>query len=346
MQNIVDKGIAEGSVTLDEVYAYIEHYSLSEEDAENIFNELTENKVMITDTDDLDSGSESEEWGQVGAYESALKAYMDEAKRISILPREEQLRLFEIYKTGSPAESKEARKKIIECNIPFVISIAKKYRNRGLSFEDLIQEGNIGLMKGVEKFDPERNVAFTTYATFWIRQKITRAIIETSGNIRIPVGAHVEIEKVRILCKQISENERRTPSIDEISEILDMPIDKIKDYVKYINDDNIVSLDMPIGENKDTSLVDIIADPDIETPDAFAESRNLELVFQEILKNFSPKEQTVVKLRFGLGGGEPMTLEQIGKILNITRERVRQIESKALRKLKNPKYVRLYGGIR
>lgn len=343
MADILSLGKEKGFLTFDELYEYIENNNLSDEEADALFASVNENGISMQNEEYDDS--ENQSWDSSSTYDSALQVYMNETRKIPILPREQQLRLFEIYRKGGP-ESIKARKKLIECNLPLVISIAKKYRGRGLPFEDLIQEGNIGLMKAIEKYDVNQNAALTTYATFWIRQKITRAIAESSSVIKVPIGAHVEIEKMKQICNEIVEAEGRVPSVEEVAQILGINVNKARDYANYINNVNIISLNAPMGESDDTSLSEVIADPDTIVPSELIGNEDLPKLFDEILSNFSPKEKTVIQLRFGLTGKHAMTLEEIGINLNITRERVRQIESKALRKLRSPKYARLLADFR
>ena len=330
--------------SLDELYEYIEKNNLSDEEAEALFESMgdkfedfSESDYDETDQQDWDDPS--------GPYDSAVKVYMNETRRIPILPKDQQIKLFETYKSGDK-NAASARKKIIECNLPLVISIAKKYRNRGLPFEDLIQEGNLGLMRAIEKFDVNNGAAFTTYATYWINQKILRALAETSTTIHIPVSAYVDIKKMRQLYIDISDKENRTPSVKELAQKLKIPEAKARDYATYLNENNYLSLNAPMSENDDTTLSEVIADEEAVSPGEDIGNDELLGVFAEILKNFSEKEQTVIKLRFGLTGDPPMTLEEVGNNLNVTRERVRQIESKALRKLRSPKYARLLADFR
>lgn len=258
-----------------------------------------------------------------------VKLYLKEIGKVPLLSPEEEIILAKRIEKGD----KEARKKLAESNLRLVVSIAKRYRNRGMLFLDLIQEGNLGLLKAVEKFDYRKGYKFSTYATWWIRQAITRGLSEQSRTIRIPVHMVETINKVERRTRKLTQEMGRKPTPEEIGEEVGLSSDEIR-YVQKIAQDP-VALETPVGEEKETFLKDLIPD-EKKTPEELASNAALKAQLQEFLKELKPREAKVLTLRFGLEDGRNRTLEEVGKEFGVTRERIRQIEAKALRKLRQP----------
>ena len=264
------------------------------------------------------------------AIDDPVRMYLKEIGKIPLLSPERETYLAEQIAVGN----EEAKNELIEANLRLVVSIAKRHVGKGMYFLDLIQEGNLGLIKAVEKFDHSKGYKFSTYATWWIRQAITRAIADQARTIRIPVHMVETIHKVSRTARQLLQEFGREPTTDEIAESLGMTADKVREIMKIAQDP--VSLETPIGEEEDSHLGDFVEDNDSPAPSDSASYSLLREQLCNILHTLTPREEQVIKLRFGLEDGRPRTLEEVGKKFEITRERIRQIEAKALRKLRHP----------
>ena len=262
-----------------------------------------------------------------------VRMYLKEIGKVPLLTAEEEIELAQKMEEGGP-EGEAAKKKLAEANLRLVVSIAKRYVGRGMLFLDLIQEGNLGLIKAVEKFDYRKGYKFSTYATWWIRQAITRAIADQARTIRIPVHMVETINKLIRVSRQLLQELGREPTPEEISEEMGMPVDRVREILKISQEP--VSLETPIGEEEDSHLGDFIQDDNVPVPAEAASFTLLREQLVEVLGTLTEREQKVLRLRFGLDDGRARTLEEVGKEFNVTRERIRQIEAKALRKLRHP----------
>ncbi|MDK2868753.1 MAG: polymerase primary sigma factor [Clostridiales bacterium] len=308
------------------------------EDLENIDEDIDDIDDDIDSASDDDSSSEDEE-EEVTIdlslpkginIDDPVRMYLKEIGEVALLSGEEEVELAKRMADGD----EDAKKKLCEANLRLVVSIAKKYVGRGMLFLDLIQEGNLGLIKAVEKFDWTKGFKFSTYATWWIRQAITRAIADQARTIRIPVHMVETINKLIRVQRQLLQELGREPLPEEIAKEMDMPVEKVREILKIAQEP--VSLETPIGEEEDSHLGDFIPDNDAPAPADAAAFSMLKEQLMEVLETLTPREQKVLKLRFGLEDGRARTLEEVGKEFDVTRERIRQIEAKALRKLKHP----------
>ena len=263
-------------------------------------------------------------------YDNSVKMYMKEINKIQRLSLEEEQYLTIAASKGDV----HAKERIIEANLRLVVSIAKKYIGRGLSFLDLIQEGNLGLIKAVDKFNPELGYKFSTYATYWIKQSISRSIAEKARNIYLPAHIYMEITKIKKEEDAFVKEKHRKPSVKELSDKLDISEKKIKEIYHYISD--TTSLDTPVGDEEDTTIGSFIEDSNMVTPEANADNIALNEALNQVLNTLKEQEAEIIRLRFGFEDGKGKTLEEVGEIYGVTRERIRQIEAKALRKLRNP----------
>ncbi len=264
-----------------------------------------------------------------------VKVYLHDIGRVPLLTPEEEADLAQRISLGDM----EAKRRLNEANLRLVVSIAKRYVGRNLLFLDLIQEGNLGLIKAVDKFDSTKGYKFSTYATWWIRQAITRAIADQARTIRIPVHMVETINRLSKVEKSLTQELGRQPQVEEIADALQMPLERVREIMKVAQDP--VSLESPVGEEEDSHLGDFIADDDVPSPSDVAAQTMLKGELNEVLKTLSDREARVLRLRFGLDDGRTRTLEEVGKEFNVTRERIRQIEAKALRKLRHPSRIKL-----
>ena len=264
------------------------------------------------------------------ALDDPVKAYLKEIGQVPLLSAEEEQTLARAARAGDA----DARRRLSEANLRLVVSVAKRYAGRGLPFLDLIQEGNLGLMKAAEKFEPDRGFKFSTYATWWIRQSITRAIADQGRTIRIPVHLVEHINRVRKTAGELLRKNGREPTAEEIAVRLEMEPDRVRELLQLAQEP--VSLETPVGEEEDAHLEDFIQDVEAGIPVDEAGRQLLRRELMSVLKSLTPREERVITLRFGLDDGRPRTLEELGKEFNVTRERIRQIEAKALRKLRHP----------
>ena len=292
---------------------------LPELDEIDELEEVTEEEMMDTDAM-VDSFS----------TDDPVRMYLKEIGKVALLTPEEEIDLATRMAEGD----EDAKRRMAEANLRLVVSIAKRYVGRGMLFLDLIQEGNLGLIKAVDKFDYTKGYKFSTYATWWIRQAITRAIADQARTIRIPVHMVETINKVIRVSRQLLQELGHDPSAEEIAEEMGMPVDKVRDILKIAQEP--VSLETPIGEEEDSHLADFIPDEDASEPAEAASFTLLKEQLMEVLSTLTPREEKVLRLRFGLEDGRTRTLEEVGKEFNVTRERIRQIEAKALRKLRHP----------
>ena len=285
-------------------------------------------EIPYDENKDDENGTPAAETGI--AIDDPVKVYLKDIGKVPLLTSEEEVDLAIRISNGDIA----ARQRLSEANLRLVVSIAKRYLGRGMQFLDLIQEGNLGLIKAVEKFDYTKGFKFSTYATWWIRQAITRAIADQARTIRIPVHMVETINKVKKVQSQLLHQNGHEPTPDEIADEIDMPVDKVREIMRVAQEP--VSLETPIGEEEDSHLGDFIPDNDAPAPADAASHTMLREQLADVLSTLTPREEKVLRLRFGLEDGRSRTLEEVGKEFNVTRERIRQIEAKALRKLRHP----------
>ena len=347
IRTLIDTGRRIGKLTSSEISDAMEENGnvLDVEAMEKLYEELESNGIEIVDdtlveVDDTvsgaDDGADDYEDGLTAdgiTIDDPVKVYLKEIGRVPLLTPDEETELALKIQAGGP-DGEKAKQRLSEANLRLVVSIAKRYVGRGMQFLDLIQEGNLGLIKAVEKFDHTKGFKFSTYATWWIRQAITRAIADQARTIRIPVHMVETINKVKKVSSQLLHEYGHDPSAEEIAERLEMPVDKVREIMRVAQEP--VSLETPIGEEEDSHLGDFIPDDDAPVPAEAASQTLLKEQLADVLKTLTPREEKVLRLRFGLEDGRPRTLEEVGKEFNVTRERIRQIEAKALRKLRHP----------
>ena len=339
IRGLIETGKANGKLTAQEINDALEQLDFDVEKVDKLYDTLESLNIDIVDDLDLSAldkkDDETEDEDALLSVEGIniddpVKVYLKEIGRVPLLTPEEEIELAERMAQGDPY----ARKRLSEANLRLVVSIAKRYVGRGMQFLDLIQEGNLGLIKAVEKFDHTKGFKFSTYATWWIRQAITRAIADQARTIRIPVHMVETINKVKKVSSQLLHKNGHDPTAEEIAEELDMPLDKVREIMRVAQEP--VSLETPIGEEEDSHLGDFIPDDDAPAPADAASHTLLREELEEVLSTLTPREKKVLELRFGLVDGRNRTLEEVGKEFNVTRERIRQIEAKALRKLRHP----------
>ena len=340
IRGLIESGKANGKLTTREINDALEQLDFDVEKVDKLYDTLESLNIDIVDdidiseidSKDFDNDKDDDALLSVDGIniDDPVKVYLKEIGRVPLLSPEEEIELAERMAQGDPY----AKKRLSEANLRLVVSIAKRYVGRGMQFLDLIQEGNLGLIKAVEKFDHTKGFKFSTYATWWIRQAITRAIADQARTIRIPVHMVETINKVKKVSSQLLHKNGHDPTAEEIAEELDMPIDKVREIMRVAQEP--VSLETPIGEEEDSHLGDFIEDSDAPAPADAASHTLLREQLEEVLSTLTPREKKVLELRFGLLDGRNRTLEEVGKEFDVTRERIRQIEAKALRKLRHP----------
>ena len=339
-ERLIALGKKQGFVTYEQLAEELKGLEVDSDSLDDLYNSLVNAGIEITTDDDNDEAGASEITEHTKAEDLTLskdikindpvRMYLKEIGRIPLLNSDEEFEYAERAVEGD----EEAKRILAESNLRLVVSIAKRYVGRGMLFLDLIQEGNIGLMKAVEKFDPTKGYKFSTYATWWIRQAITRAIADQARTIRVPVHMVETINKLARIQRQLTQELNREPTDDEIAEKLGMPVEKVREVYKISQDP--VALETPIGEEDDSHLGDFIKDDRTIGPEEYTTEEMLKEELASVLLTLTDREEKVLRLRFGLDDGQCRTLEEVGQIFGVTRERIRQIESKALRKLRHP----------
>ncbi|AHM56685.1 RNA polymerase sigma factor rpoD [Peptoclostridium acidaminophilum DSM 3953] len=354
INDLVKKGKKKGSLSYDEIIDVLGEFDIDKNRLESIYESLAQMGIEVIEEEKFEEEKfEDEEEEKIDEEETEtetelevnlndlsvpkgisiddpVRMYLKEIGKIPLLSAEEEISLAKKMEEGD----ENAKKRLVEANLRLVVSIAKRYVGRGMLFLDLIQEGNLGLIKAVEKFDYEKGFKFSTYATWWIRQAITRAIADQARTIRIPVHMVETINKLIRVSRQLLQKLGREPRPDEIAQEMEMPEEKIREILKIAQEP--VSLETPIGEEEDSHLGDFIPDDDAPAPAEAAAYSLLKEQLEDVLGSLNEREQKVLKLRFGLEDGRARTLEEVGKEFDVTRERIRQIEAKALRKLRHP----------
>ncbi|MDQ2087237.1 RNA polymerase sigma factor RpoD [Herbivorax sp. ANBcel31] len=334
---LIEKGKQKGMLTYKEIMDAFEEIEIGPEHIEKVYETLENMGVDVVGDieEELEEIQLTEEDLEITVPEGVsiddpVRMYLKEIGKVPLLSAEEEINLAQRMEEGDA----EAKRKLAEANLRLVVSIAKRYVGRGMLFLDLIQEGNLGLIKAVEKFDYGKGFKFSTYATWWIRQAITRAIADQARTIRIPVHMVETINKLIRVSRQLLQELGKEPQPEEIAREMNMPVDKVRDIMKISQEP--VSLETPIGEEEDSHLGDFIPDDDVPAPSDAAAFTLLKEQLINVLDTLTPREEKVLRLRFGLDDGRARTLEEVGREFNVTRERIRQIEAKALRKLRHP----------
>ena len=339
VKELLELGKQKGQLNNQDILDAIGEIDFDPEQLEKLYDNLEQQGIEIVEDmgdikiDDIDLGEgKDSDFVADGAVtvDDPVKVYLKEIGRVPLLSSEEEIDLAIRIANGDV----QAKQRLSEANLRLVVSIAKRYLGRGMQFLDLIQEGNLGLIKAVDKFDYTKGFKFSTYATWWIRQAITRAIADQARTIRIPVHMVETINKVKKVQSQLLHQNGHEPTPDEIADELDLPVDKVREIMRVAQEP--VSLETPIGEEEDSHLGDFIPDDGAPAPANAASHTMLREQLSDVLSTLTPREEKVLRLRFGLEDGRSRTLEEVGKEFNVTRERIRQIEAKALRKLRHP----------
>jgi len=338
-QSLLKFGKENGYVTYEKLAEELKGLEVDSDTLDDIYNLLVENNIEII-SDTADNSEDDEDPSSLVVEDLTLtkdikindpvRMYLKEIGRINLLTTDEEFEYARLAEQGD----EYAKKMLAESNLRLVVSIAKRYVGRGMLFLDLIQEGNIGLMKAVDKYDPDKGFKFSTYATWWIRQAITRAIADQARTIRVPVHMVETINKLARAQRQLTQELNREPTEEELAKKLGVTVDKVREVYKISQDP--VSLETPIGEEDDSHLGDFIKDERTMSPEEYATVEMLKEELTNVLLTLTDREEKVLRLRFGLDDGQCRTLEEVGQIFGVTRERIRQIEAKALRKLRHP----------
>ena len=338
-QKLLKIGEEKGQITYEQLAEELKGLDIDSDTLDDLYNTFMEHNIEIV-SEDEESDDEGPDGGLIDVEELSLakdikisdpvRMYLKEIGKVPLLSAEREIELAKRMEEGD----EDAKKELAEANLRLVVSIAKRYVGRGMLFLDLIQEGNLGLIKAVEKFDYHKGYKFSTYATWWIRQAITRAIADQARTIRIPVHMVETINKLIRVSRQLLQELGREPLPEEIAKELDMPVDRVREILKISQEP--VSLETPIGEEEDSHLGDFIQDDNVPVPAEAAAQTLLKEQLDEVLDTLTEREQKVLRLRFGMNDGRARTLEEVGKEFDVTRERIRQIEAKALRKLRHP----------
>ena len=338
-EELVKKGKEKGFITYEELVEKLKGLELDGDALDELYNLFNENNIAVVSEEEASGGGDSHvdkillddnTLTKDLTINDPVRMYLKEIGQIKLLTMDEELKLADRINAGD----EEAKTILAEANLRLVVSIAKRYVGRGMQFLDLIQEGNIGLMKAVEKFDVTKGYKFSTYATWWIRQAITRAIADQARTIRIPVHMVETINKLSRIQRQLTLELNREPSEEELAKKMGMSIDKVREIYKISQEP--VSLETPIGEEDDSHLGDFIKDERNVSPEEYATNEMLKDEIASVLLTLTEREEKVIRLRFGLEDGKSRTLEEVGQMFGVTRERIRQIEAKALRKLRHP----------
>ncbi len=338
IKELIENGKKKGKLTTKEINDVLEEMDFDVEQVDKLYDTLEGHRIEIVEDmedEDLEADLTKDvenlvDSSTVEGTDDPVKVYLKEIGRVPLLTPDEEIDLAVRMAEGD----ERAKKRLSEANLRLVVSIAKRYVGRGMHFLDLIQEGNLGLIKAVEKFDYTKGFKFSTYATWWIRQAITRAIADQARTIRIPVHMVETINKVKKVSSQLLHRNGHEPTAEEISEEMGVSVEKVREILRVAQEP--VSLETPIGEEEDSHLGDFIPDEDAPVPAEAAYHTLLREQLGDVLNTLTPREEKVLRLRFGLEDGRPRTLEEVGKEFNVTRERIRQIEAKALRKLRHP----------